>query len=285
MLDSFERLRREADIVLVEGAGSASEVNLRANDIANMGFARAADVPVVLIGDIDRGGVIASLVGTKAVIAPEDAALICGFIVNKFRGDPALFADGMERIAQLTGWQALGLVPFFAGARLLPAEDALALEQRCRIRATKPTSARPHRGADPAAHRQFRRSRSARCRAGDRSCARAAGHGAARRRRSHRPARLEGDDRRPCGVARGRLRHRHRRASAPRRNVLGLCGGYQMLGRTIADPDGIEGPPGKVDGLGLLDVETTLSARSGSSRCTARPATARRLPAMRCIWA
>ena len=100
VLDSFERLRSEADIVLVEGAGSAAEVNLRANDIANMGFARAADVPVVLIGDIDRGGVIASLVGTKAVIAPDDAALICGFIVNKFRGDPALFAAGMERIAQ-----------------------------------------------------------------------------------------------------------------------------------------------------------------------------------------
>src|ERR1700677_4141628 len=129
VLESFERLRGEADIVLVEGAGSAAEVNLRANDIANMGFARAAEVPVVLIGDIDRGGVIASLIGTKAVIAPDDAALIRGFIVNKFRGDPALFADGMERIAQLTGWEALGLVPFFADARLLPAEDALALEQ------------------------------------------------------------------------------------------------------------------------------------------------------------
>src|ERR1700684_883781 len=128
VLDSFGRLRGEADIVLVEGAGSAAEVNLRANDIANMGFARAAAVPVVLIGDIDRGGVIASLAGTKAVMAPEDAALIRGFIVNKFRGDPALFADGMARIAQLTGWQGLGLVPFFADARLLPAEDALALD-------------------------------------------------------------------------------------------------------------------------------------------------------------
>ena len=117
VLDSFARLRREADIVLVEGAGSAAEVNLRVNDIANMGFARAADVPVVLIGDIDRGGVIASLVGTKAVLAPEDAALIRGFIVNKFRGDPALFAAGMERIAQATGWEALGLVPYFADAR------------------------------------------------------------------------------------------------------------------------------------------------------------------------
>src|SRR5262249_42850159 len=128
VLDSFAQLRGEADLVLVEGAGSASEVNLRRNDIANMGFARAADVPVVLIGDIDRGGVIASLVGTKAVLDPADAALIRGFVVNKFRGDPALFADGMARIAQATGWAPLGLVRYFADARLLPAEDALALD-------------------------------------------------------------------------------------------------------------------------------------------------------------
>ena len=113
--------------MLVEGAGSASEVNLRANDIANMGFARAADVPVVLLGDIDRGGVIASLVGTKTVIDPADAAMIVGFIVNRFRGDPSLFDDGMKTIARLTGWQALGLVPFFDAAHRLPAEDALGM--------------------------------------------------------------------------------------------------------------------------------------------------------------
>src|SRR5215510_5283929 len=100
VLDSFAHLKAEADIVLVEGAGSASEVNLRANDVANMGFARATNTPVVLIGDIDRGGVIASLVGTKAVIDAADAALIRGFLVNKFRGDPALFATGMARITQ-----------------------------------------------------------------------------------------------------------------------------------------------------------------------------------------
>src|SRR5262249_4562047 len=128
VLDSYARLKSEADIVLVEGAGSASEVNLRANDIANMGFARAADVPVVLIGDIDRGGVIASLVGTKTVIDARDAAQIRGFLVNKFRGDPMLFADGMATIARATGWEPLGLVPFFPDARLLPAEDALALD-------------------------------------------------------------------------------------------------------------------------------------------------------------
>ncbi|MDB5379592.1 MAG: cobQ, partial [Rubritepida sp.] len=128
VLDSFTRMRGEADLVLVEGAGSASEVNLRANDIANMGFARAADVPVVLIGDIDRGGVIASLVGTKAVLDPADAAMICGFVVNKFRGDPTLFADGMALIAERTGWAPLGLLPFLPEAAQLPAEDALALD-------------------------------------------------------------------------------------------------------------------------------------------------------------
>ncbi len=128
VLESFERLAQDADLVLVEGAGSASEVNLRAADIANMGFARAADVPVVLVGDIDRGGVIASLVGTKTVIEPADAALIVGFIVNRFRGDPTLFDDGMKTIARLTGWRALGLVPFFEAAHRLPAEDALGLE-------------------------------------------------------------------------------------------------------------------------------------------------------------
>jgi adenosylcobyric acid synthase len=128
VLESFRKLCADADIVLVEGAGSASEVNLRAGDIANMGFARRAGVPVVLIGDIDRGGVIASLVGTKAVLPADDAQMIAGFIVNKFRGDPTLFADGMARIAELTGWRALGLVPYFAEAARLPAEDALALD-------------------------------------------------------------------------------------------------------------------------------------------------------------
>src|SRR6201987_3430688 len=130
VLESYRQLRSSADIVLVEGAGSAAEVNLRANDIANMGFGQAADIPGVLIGDSDRGGVIANLIGTKHVIDAQDAARICGFIVNKFRGDPDLFAEAMTRIAETTGWPALGLVSFFPDARLLPAEDALALEQK-----------------------------------------------------------------------------------------------------------------------------------------------------------
>jgi adenosylcobyric acid synthase len=256
VLDSYQRLRREADLVLVEGAGSAAEVNLRGNDIANMGFARAANVPVALIGDIDRGGVIASLVGTKAVIAPEDAALIGGFIVNKFRGDAALFAAGMERIAQLTGWQPLGLVPYFADARLLPAEDALALEQappkksQAKLRIAVPIL--PHIAnfddldpldAEPAV--EVVRVRPGAALPGDADLIVLPGSKAT----IADLAALRG-----AGFDIDIAAHRRRGGT-----VLGLCGGYQMLGRTIADPDGIEGPPTKREGLGLIDVETMLS--------------------------
>jgi adenosylcobyric acid synthase len=256
VLDSFRRLKREADIVLVEGAGSAGEVNLRVNDIANMGFARAADVPVVLVGDIDRGGVIASLVGTKAVIEPGDAALVRGFLVNKFRGDPILFACGMNSIADATGWAPLGLVPFFSDARLLPAEDALALDRaspakpHALVRIAVPIL--PHIAnfddldpleAEPAVELVKVRPGAAlpgnadlvilpgsKATIADLAALRQAGFDidiAAHRRRG--------------GI------------------VIGLCGGYQMLGRAIRDAAGSEGPPGMAEGLGLLDVETALS--------------------------
>ena len=127
VLESFNRLKSQADLVVVEGAGSPAEINLRPGDIANMGFAAAADVPVVLIGDIDRGGVIAQLVGSRVVLDPEDAARIGGFIVNRFRGDPSLFDDGYRMIAERTGWRGFGVLPWFARAALLPAEDALDL--------------------------------------------------------------------------------------------------------------------------------------------------------------
>src|SRR5262249_1671797 len=129
VLGSYQRLRAEADLVVVEGAGSPAEVNLRAGDIANMGFARAAGVPVVIIGDIDRGGVIASLVGTRAVLDAEDVAMIRGFLINKFRGDVQLFEPGYAEIERRTGWRGLGIVPWLASARRLPAEDAVVLER------------------------------------------------------------------------------------------------------------------------------------------------------------
>jgi len=132
VLESFTRLKAGADIVVIEGAGSPAEVNLRTGDIANMGFAAAADVPVLLVGDIDRGGVIAQIAGTKAVISNDDAARIQGFIVNKFRGDPSLFDEGFKAIEAHTGWRGLGTLPWFADAHKLPAEDALDIRSAAR---------------------------------------------------------------------------------------------------------------------------------------------------------
>ncbi len=257
VIDSYNKVRAEADVVLVEGAGSAAEINLRENDIANMGFARAADVPVALIGDIDRGGVIASLAGTKAVLAPDDAALVCGFIVNKFRGDAALFAAGMERITQATGWPALGLVPYFADARLLPAEDALALEQarpaktgkRARIAVPVLAHIANFDDLDPLDAEpgvEVVRVRPGAALPGDADLIVLPGSKA-----------TIGDlaSLRSAGFDIDIAAH-HRRGGM----ILGLCGGFQMLGRTIADPGGIEGPPATVEGLGLIDVATTLTA-------------------------
>jgi adenosylcobyric acid synthase len=256
VLDSFTRLKQEADVVLVEGAGSAAEINLRRNDIANMGFARAADVPVVLIGDIDRGGVIASLVGTKAVIEPGDAALVRGFLVNKFRGDPALFASGMAAIADATGWQPLGLLPFFPDARLLPAEDALALDRalpakpRARICIAVPIL--PHIAnfddldpleAEPAIELVKVRPGAALPGAADLVIL-----------PGSKATIVDLTALRKAGFDIDIVAHLRRGGT-----VIGLCGGYQMLGRTIRDPAGTEGPPGVAEGLGLLDVETVLS--------------------------
>ncbi len=129
VLDSFHRLSQSAELVVVEGAGSASELNLREGDIANWGFARAASVPTVLVGDIDRGGVIANIIGTHRLVSREDRALLRGFLINKFRGDTSLFASGSALIRHETGLRDLGIIPFFPAARDLPAEDVLALDQ------------------------------------------------------------------------------------------------------------------------------------------------------------
>ncbi len=256
VLESFGRLKETAEIVLVEGAGSASEINLRANDIANMGFARAADVPVVLIGDIDRGGVIASLVGTKTVVAPEDAAMIEGFIVNRMRGDPGLFEAGMREIARRTGWAPLGLVPHYDAARRLPAEDAYDLAERTgsrgaggRLRIAVPVLPRIANfdDLDPLVAEpdvdlaMIEPGRALPV------CDLVILPGSKATIADLAALRAEGWD---IDIA------AHVRRGG---RVLGLCGGYQMLGRSIADPAGIEGPAGRVDGLGLLDVETVLA--------------------------
>ncbi|WP_421362018.1 cobyric acid synthase [Agrobacterium rosae] len=256
VLESFEHLKAKADLVLVEGAGSASEVNLRANDIANMGFARAADAPVILIGDIDRGGVIASLVGTKTVLDADDAAMIHGFIVNRFRGDPTLFDDGMGIIQDKTGWSPIGLLPHFADASRLPAEDALGLTapgQRkpgAKIRIAVPIL--PHISnfddldpleAEPDVEL-------IRVRPGDvipADCALVLLCGSKSTIADLATLKNSGFD--------VDIKAHLRRGGY----VLGLCGGYQMLGNTVADPEGIEGVNLTVDGLGFLNVDTVLT--------------------------
>jgi adenosylcobyric acid synthase len=260
VLDSFARLRAAHDLVLVEGAGSPAEVNLRPRDIANMGFARAAGVPVVLAGDIDRGGVIAQIVGTQAVLDPEDAAMIRGFLINRFRGDPALFDAGRAFIGQRTGWPDLGLVPWFPDAARLPAEDAadlrgasrgaglhiacpmlarianfddldpLAAEPRVRL--TMVPAGRPLPGdADLVILPGTKSTR------GDLAFLRAQGW----------------DIDLAAHVRRGGY-------------VLGICGGYQMLGQRVDDPEGHDGPPGSTPGLGLLQIETTMQSEKRLTR-------------------
>ncbi|RFC65321.1 cobyric acid synthase [Fulvimarina endophytica] len=257
VLESFERLGEEADLVIVEGAGSPAEINLRANDIANMGFATAAKVPVVLVGDIDRGGVIASLVGTHTILSDEDRAMIAGFLINKFRGDVSLFDEGLTAIERFTGWSSLGVVPHLAAASRLPAEDSVALERLAQAEA-RPGDlvvAVPRLGrianfddCDPLAHEPgvslvF-------VAPGDPIPAEA------------RLVLIPGSKSTIADLA---AFHRNgwdrdlERHLARGGHVAGLCGGYQMLGRSIADPDGIEGEIRYAEGLGLLDVETVLA--------------------------
>jgi len=254
VLESLSHLKAQADLVVVEGAGSASEVNLRAGDIANMGFARASGTPVILLGDIDRGGVIASLVGTKAVIDPADAAMIRGFLVNRFRGDPTLFADGMAVIAQKTGWPSLGLIPHFPDAARLPAEDVLGLVSSGagapgRKVVAVPVLPRianfddldPLRGEPDVSVVLVRPGEPIPV------CDLVLLPGS-------KTTIADLDVFRGQGWDVDLLAHVRRGG-----RVLGLCGGYQMLGRTLADPYGIEGAPRTVPGLGLLDVETVMT--------------------------
>lgn len=255
VLASYHRLRAQCDIVVVEGAGSPAEINLRAGDIANMGFARAAAVPVVLVGDIDRGGVIAAIVGTRAVIDPEDATMIQGFLINKFRGDPALFEDGYRDIERLSGWRGLGVVPWLAECAWLPSEDAVVLERRQssasgRLLVACPIIPRISNFDDLDPLKLEPGIELAMISPGQPIPTEAALivlPGSKATIADLAAIRREGWD---IDI----LAH-HRRGGA----VLGLCGGYQMLGKRIADPDGIEGAQADVAGLGLLDVETVLA--------------------------
>ncbi len=254
VIESYRRLGRHADLVIVEGAGSPAEINLRAGDIANMGFAETADIPVILAGDIERGGVIAQIVGTHAVLPPADRDRIKGFLINKFRGDVSLFDAGLEEIVTRTGWHAMGVVPWLDAAAQLPAEDVMDI--------------RPSEGGE-GRHLRIVVPRLSRISNFD----------------DLDPLRLEPGvsveiiepgTPLPCGAdlvlipgtkaTIAELRFFRAQgwdidlAAHLRRGgrVLGICGGYQMLGREVIDREGIEGAPARVAGLGHLDVVTEI---------------------------
>ncbi len=257
--DTLAELRARFDVVVCEGAGSPAEINLRTADIANMGLAQAADLPVVVVGDIDRGGVLAHLFGTVAVLDPADQARIAGFVVNKFRGEPALLAPGLAQLETLTGRPTFGVVPWVDGL-WLDAEDSLAAVADGVLGRPAP----PH-GTQWLRVGVVRLPRISNATDAE---ALACEPGVAVRFVTE-PSRLADVDLvvlpgskatvsdlawlRRTGLAAAVVAHA--RAGRP---VLGICGGYQMLGQRIADPHGVEG--GSAEGLGLLDLDIEFDA-------------------------
>ncbi len=265
VVDSFRELQRRFDVVICEGAGSPAEINLRRSDIANLGFARAVDIPALLVGDIDRGGVFASFVGTLAVLEPDDQQLIRGFIVNKFRGSAELLHPGLSQLEELTGRSTFGILPYRRGFEL-DAEDATDFTSWLDIaaplgddilsvgvlafpRASNLTDLDPLVDEPGVVLRPITRPEEMECcdlvilpgtraTVDDLAWLRARGFESALRRR----------------VAKGR-------------SVLGLCGGYQMLGRTIDDD--VESTVGQIDGLGLLPVHTEFECEKVLARTRA----------------
>jgi adenosylcobyric acid synthase len=266
VLDSWAKVGEGADLVIVEGAGSPAEINLRSRDIANMGFATRADVPVVLVGDIDRGGVIASVAGTHLILPEEDRRMIVGYLINKFRGDVSLFDDGLKAIEKFTGWRCFGIVPWLKAAARLPSEDSVVLERLASGEARALKVAVPMLGrianfddldplkAEPQVEVVF-----------------------------VPPGKplpadaglvvIPGSKSTIGDLLKFRENGWHRDLAAHRKrggHVVGICGGFQMLGRTVRDPDGIEGSVTEAEGLGLLDIETVMEPEKTVRNVSAR---------------
>ncbi|WP_134429514.1 cobyric acid synthase [Mycobacterium ulcerans] len=251
---AFDDLAARYDVVVAEGAGSPAEINLRAGDYVNMGLARHAELPTIVVGDIDRGGVFAAFFGTIALLSAEDQALVAGFVVNKFRGDLDLLAPGLRDLERVTGRQVFGTLPWHADL-WLDSEDALDLTGR------RAASAGAHRvavvrlprisnftdvdalGLEPDLDVVFASDPRG---LGDADLIVVPGTRATIADLAWLRAR---------GLDRALMAH-----VAAGKPLLGICGGFQMLGRVIRDPDGVEGPVAEADGLGLLDVETTFGA-------------------------
>lgn len=269
VLQSWRHVSAGADLVLVEGAGSPAEINLRGGDIANMGFATRANVPVVLVGDIDRGGVIASLVGTHTILPNEDRAMIAGFLINKFRGDVSLFDDGLSAITDFTGWRSFGVVPWLKSVARLPAEDSVVLERMARghtnaLKIVVPVLDRIANFDDFDPLISEPQVDVVMVPSGD-ALPDDAGlivlPGSKSTISDLLRLRENGWDK---DIARHVARGGH---------VIGICGGYQMLGRRVSDPLGIEGEVREVEGLGLLDVETIMQNEKRLSNVQAHSTT------------
>ena len=254
VLDSFAKTSSKADLVLIEGAGSPAEINLREGDIANMGFACEANVPVVLIGDIDRGGVIASIVGTHTILPEADRAMVAGYLINKFRGDISLFDEGLKQITQFTDWPSFGVLPWVEAAKKLPAEDSVALEKisgrsRSGLKVAVPVMGKIANfddldplSAEPEVDLVF-------VRKGEQLP------------KDARLVILPGSKSTisDCQEFRDNGWEEDLKAHVERGGeVIGICGGYQMLGTKIFDPKGLEGDVPEIEGLGLLRIETDL---------------------------
>ncbi|MBX3568550.1 MAG: cobyric acid synthase [Rhizobiaceae bacterium] len=266
VLDSWAKVGEGADLVVVEGAGSPAEINLRPRDIANMGFATRADVPVILVGDIDRGGVIASVAGTHLILPETDRAMIAGYLINKFRGDASLFDDGIAAIERFTQWRCFGVVPWLKAAALLPSEDSVVLERLTKgsgkaLKVAVPMLARianfddldPLK-AEPQVEVVF-------VAPGDR-LPHDAGLIVIPGSKSTIGDLIEF---RRNGWDADLADHRRRGG-----HIVGICGGYQMLGRVVRDPHGIEGGVRETEGLGLLDVETVMEPEKTVRNTSAR---------------
>ncbi|MFI0848360.1 cobyric acid synthase [Mesorhizobium sp. IMUNJ 23232] len=266
VMDSWRKVGEGADLVIVEGAGSPAEINLRPRDIANMGFATRADVPVILVGDIDRGGVIASVAGTHLILPDEDRKMIAGYLINKFRGDASLFDDGIKAIEKFSGWRCFGVVPWLKAAAMLPSEDSVVLErlaagERRALKVAVPILSRianfddldPLK-AEPQVEVVF-------VPPGERLPA-DAGLVVIPGSKSTIADLIEF---RRNGWDDDLAAHRRRGG-----HVVGICGGFQMLGRVVRDPDGIEGSVRETPGLGLLDIETVMEPEKTVRNVTAR---------------
>ena len=264
VLESFNSLKNKYDLVLVEGAGSPAEINLRKNDIANMGFANAANIPVILIGDIERGGVIAQILGTQRILSRKDLSNIVGFIINKFRGDPELFFDGYNYINKKTSWPGLGIIPWFAKYNDFPAEDSYEIKS-----SEKPNSLKVvclclprisnYDDLDPLSQEKnvsLKMLKAGEAIPGDTRLVIIPGS----------KSTIE-----DLNFIREQKWDIDLLAHLNRGNfILGICAGYQMLGKSIDNTLGQEGNPSIVEGLKILDTNTVLTAKKTLTRVSAK---------------